>query len=329
MAHVEPLKFGPTFLLRSVKPKRKLRQEYRMPGATIYCPVCNQKSSSQLIAAHLAAYHRSDIQKLFTSDEGIVSTQSKYYSTLNLKSGDHAYCCWGCKSGWLNMNIANKHKDGECLVKHQNFLAGLDERSLEEKLFSALETIQALKAEVKNEKEMRFKAETDLRLYDQKKSIARRWEDSKFNELLIYIEKQQSIFRSYVEKDLSGNKTLRDFQTMDANAKLNFRNDEHVPLSETLKAMREMHKQNLYLKVALFPSVMGYQRQLTQQGGTVYIHSDTWLGDTFRHYHIEILPEEDDDATAIRMPNLSELNETSYKAALDAAAKPDPIGYEI
>ena len=270
-----------------------------MPGATIYCPVCNQKSSTQLLAAHLGAYHRSDIQKLFTSEAGVVSTQSKYYSTVNLTSGDHFYCCWGCKSGWFNMNIANKHKDGECLIKHQSFLAALDERTLEEKLFAALETVQGLRAELKNEKEMRFKAETDLRTYDQQKSIAHRWNDDIANNLLKYIEKQQNVFRDYVERDISGNKILRDFQAMDANAKLNFHNEEHVPLSQTLKSMREFHKENSYLRVALFPSVMGYQRQLTQSGGTGYIPSDTWLGDTYRHYHIEILPEESDDGEKV------------------------------
>jgi len=289
-----------------------------MPGAKVVCPSCKKESSTQLLCAHICAYHKSDIKKMFVGESGVESQQSKHYSTLNLGDGAQFFCCFGCKSGWTNMNIANKHRDGECLTKHKDFLAALDNRTVEEKLFEALHKNAELESECKQLKQERDKARGDLQVYDQVKKHAYDGNAIKLQRAEQYIQMKDKVMKPIIYRDLSGCEALRNFIRADENAKRNFTaSGDHISLSDVLQTMSNVHKDDVFLRAALFPSYMTFLKQEEVKGTTrSYVTGPTWLDDDFRHYYI-------------RMPDLSELNESSYKAALDAAAKPDPIGYEI
>jgi hypothetical protein len=255
---------------------------------------------------------------LFLGESGVESQQSKHYSTLNLGDGTQFFCCFGCKSGWTNMNIANKHKDGECLTKHKAFLVSLDNRSVEEKLFEALNKNAELESENKLLKQKCNKAEADLHFYDELKKHSYDGHFSSLQRAERYIEMKDKVMKPIIYRDLSGCETLRNFIRADENAKRNFTvSGDHIPLSDVLQTMSNVHKDDVFLRAALFPSYMTFLKQEEVKGTTrSYVTGPTWLDDDFRHYYI-------------RMPDLSELDEASYKKDQDAAEKPDPIGYEI
>jgi hypothetical protein len=255
---------------------------------------------------------------MFVSEAGVESQQSKHYSTLNLGDGAQFFCCFGCKSGWTNMNIANKHKDGECLTKHKAFLISLDNRSVEEKLFEALNKNAELEAECKQLKQKCNKAEADLHFYDELKKHSYDGNAIKLMRAEKYISEFQKVIKPIIYSDLSGCTDLRNFIRADENAKRNFTaSGDHVPLSDVLLMMNDLHKRSKFLSASLFPSYMTFLKQEEFKGTTnSFVAGDTWLEDYFRHYYI-------------RMPELQDLDESSYKAALDATIKQDPIGYEI
>ena len=283
-----------------------------MPSAALVCPCCKQKSSSQLLTAHIAAYHKNDIKKLFIADSGVQSIQGKHYSTLNLGDGSPFLCCFGCKSGWVSTNIANKHKDGECLVKHKQFLASLDERSTEEKYFESLELISQLQTECKQLKEERNKAISDLELYDQVKKQANSWHYRNQRAVEEYLEQFQKVMKPIIYSDLSNCSVLRTFLQADINGKNNFINEEHVPLSKVLHTMKQVHRDNKFLTAALFPSYMLFLKQKEFEGTTnAIVSGETWLGDQLRYY-------------PIRMPDLSDVDDSIYVVEPEPSSEPPP-----
>ena len=282
-----------------------------MPTAKLICPSCKNESSSRLLCAHLAAYHKSDIKKMFLSESGVQSQQAKHYSTLNLGDGSQYFCCFGCKTGWLSMNVANKHKDGECLTKHRDFLVSLDTRTVEEKLFEALQKISELETDLKKSKEECNKAKGDLQLYDQVKQHAYDGHFLKLQAAERYIQEFQKVIKPIIYQDLSGCQELRNFTRADENAKINFTaKGDHVPLSDILQMMNDLHKRSKFLTASLFPSYMTFLKQEQFKGTTnSFVAGDTWLEDYFRHYYI-------------RMPELQDIDAASYKEASNILITP-------
>lgn len=283
-----------------------------MPPAKLVCPSCKKESSTQLLCAHIAAYHKNDIKSMFLSESGVASSQSKHYSTLNLGDGTQFFCCFGCKSGWTNMNIANKHKDGECLTKHKEFLTAIDTRSTEEKLFEALTSIDKLQTECKQLKEERNKAIGDLELYDQVKKQANSYYFRNQRSVEEYLEQFQKVMKPIIYSDLSNCSVLRTFLQADINAKNNFINEDHVPLSKVIHTLKQVHRDNKFLTAALFPSYMLFIRQKEFEGTTnAIVSGETWLGDQLRHY-------------PIRMPDLSDVDDSIHVVDPEPSSEPPP-----
>tara|TARA_R110000868_G_scaffold2628_1_gene18761 strand:- start:100 stop:873 length:774 start_codon:yes stop_codon:yes gene_type:complete len=248
---------------------------------------------------------------MFISASGVLSQQSKHYSTLNLGDGSQFFCCFGCKSGWINMNIANKHKDGECLTKHKDFLMSLDTRTAEEKLFEALHRVSELEIENKRLKQDCDKARDDLQFYDQVKQHAYNGNAVKILWAEEYIQTLQKVMKPIIYMDLSGSETLRNFIRADENAKMNFTpNGEHISLKFVVDKMREVHKSSPFLRAALLPSYMTFLKQRQFVGTThSYVPGPTWLDDEFRHYNI-------------KMPELEDIDDSSYKEASNILITP-------
>jgi hypothetical protein len=248
---------------------------------------------------------------MFLSESGVQSSQAKHYSTLNLADGSQYFCCFGCKTGWLSTNIANKHKDGECLTKHREFLVSLDTRTVEEKLFEALHTIEELQTDLKKSKEDCNKARGDLQLYDQIKQHAYSGNGIKLMRAEAWIQSYTKAMKPIIYRDLSGCETLRKFLQADENAKMNFTSiGEHIPLKVVLESMSNIHQNDAFLRAALFPSYMTFVKQDEFKGTThSYVPGPTWLDDDFRHYYI-------------RMPELQDLDAGSYKEASNILITP-------
>jgi hypothetical protein len=248
---------------------------------------------------------------MFVAESGVQSQQSKHYSTLNLGDGAQFFCCFGCKSGWTNMNIANKHKDGECLTKHRDFLVALDTRTVEEKLFEALHKTSMFEAELKQVKQELNKAKADLHFYDELKKHSYDGHLLKLKAAERYIQEFQKVIKPIIYQDLSGCADLRTFIRADENAKMNFTaQGDHVPLSDVLQMMNDLHKRSKFLTASLFPSYMTFLKQEQFKGTTnSFVAGDTWLEDYLRHYYIT-------------MPELQDLDAGSYKEAANILITP-------
>ena len=287
-----------------------------MPSAVVFCPepLCKQKSTTQLIAAHMMSCHKNTLQTHFAS------IQPKSYSVLNLGDNTPLYCCFGCKNATLSMTVAGKHVNPACGVAHEDFLDSLNTQSASERLEEALKTIQRLKKQVCEFRDAAISANSSLQLYDQMKSQARESELHKQQAIEKYIEEFQKVLKPVFYHDLSGVKLLNHFKAADQNAKRVFEKDgTHRPFSKVIENMEEIKERSPYLQAALFPSYQLYMTQYHQSGTKNYINGSTWLDDEFRHFKIKF-----PDYENFVYKNKPEDKDTESESESEPDSEPEP-----
>jgi len=288
-----------------------------MPSAVVFCPEpsCKQKSNTQLIAAHIMSHHK-DLLKSYMGN----SVQSKSYSVLTLGDDKQLLCCFGCKSSWFSTNLANKHRNAQCEVSHQDFLTSIDTVTETDRLADALAQNERLRRQLIEYRDITLKAKSELEIYDQLKSQQRFSLSQKEHAIEKYIEEFQKVLKPVFYQDVSGVKLLAHFKTADQNVKKNFdKEGNHIHYSKVIERMEKIKEDNPYLQAALFPSYQLYMTQYHQSGTKNYINGSTWLDDEFRHFKIKF-----PDYENFVYKNKPEDKDTESESESEPDSEPEP-----